>query len=170
MTEQDALKRLMIVCAKGEHCCQEMREKMWKWGIDTNTQEKIVNQLLDRQFINEERFCRAFVNDKIVFNRWGKRKIEAALYQKRIDKSIINAVLAEIDNQSYVEQLQPLIASKRKQMKAELSDYEVNQRLLRFAIGRGYTYDVIKLAIGNVDNIDDIIADSPADYDEAETY
>ena len=86
LTEKEALSKLMAVCARGEHCCQEMREKMMRWGIDSSAQQRIIDQLTDRQFIDEERFTRMFVSDKLRFNKWGRRKIELALYRKRIPK------------------------------------------------------------------------------------
>ena len=52
LTEKEALSKLMAVCARGEHCCQEMREKMMRWGIDSSAQQRIIDQLTNRQFID----------------------------------------------------------------------------------------------------------------------
>ena len=65
-----------------------MAEKLRKWGIATDAQERIIDKLIDYKYIDDERFTRSFVRDKIVFNKWGRRKIEQALWQKRIPQYI----------------------------------------------------------------------------------
>ncbi len=52
-------------------------------------------------------------------------------------------MLDEVDDEEYLSVLRPLLKQKRRSTKAE-SDYELNQKLVRFALGRGYTYDIIR--------------------------
>ena len=68
--------------------------------------------------------------------------MEQALWQKRIDEDIRQQVLDEVDDEEYLSVLRPLLKQKRRSTKAE-SDYELNQKLVRFALGRGFTYDII---------------------------
>ena len=144
MSEQEALSKLMTICAQSEHCEHDCREKMIRWKIERDAQDRIIDKLKDGNYIDEERFCRAFVKDKLMFNHWGRRKIEAALFQKRIQKSISTPILDEIPIKDYIENLKPLIASKKRQIDQSLPDYDIRQRLIRYAVGRGFTFDVIK--------------------------
>ena len=143
MTEQEACLQLAALCAQAEHCEQEMRDKLKRWGIDESAQDRIIQRLIRERYIDNERYARAFVKDKIRYNKWGRRKVQQALWLKRIDKDIQQRVLDEIDEKEYLDVLRPLLKQKRKTTKAE-SDYELNQKLVRFALGRGFTFDIIR--------------------------
>ena len=79
--------------------------------------------------------------------------MQQALWMKRIDDDIQQAVLNEVDDEEYLRVLKPLLKQKSKSIKAE-NDYERNQKLVRFALGRGFTFDIIKQCL-NVDDIDE---------------
>ena len=149
MTEQEAYLQLAALCAQAEHCRQEMLDKMKRWGLDEGVQDRIISRLVKERFVDDERYARAFVKDKVHYNKWGRRKIQQALWMKRIDEHIQQQVLDEIEEREYLEVLRPLLKQKRKSIKAQ-NDYELNQKLIRFALGRGFTFDVIRQCI-NVD-------------------
>ena len=152
MTEQEAYLQLAALCAQAEHCQQEMRDKMRRWELDETVQNRIVTRLVKERYVDDERYVRAFVKDKIRYNKWGRRKVQQALWQKHIDADIQQRVLDEIDEKEYLDILRPLLKQKRKSIKAE-SDYELNQKLVRFALGRGFGFDIIRQCL-NVDDID----------------
>ena len=143
MTEQEAYLRLTILCAQAEHCEQEMRDKMKRWELDGTVQDRIIARLVKERYIDDERYARAFVKDKIRYNKWGRRKVQQALWQKHIDADIQQQILDEIDESEYLAVLRPLLQQKRKSIKAQ-SDYEMNQKLVRFALSRGFTFDTIR--------------------------
>ena len=146
MTEQEAYLRLTALCAQAEHCQQEMRDKMKRWTVDETVQNRIIARLVKERYIDDERYARAFVKDKIRYNKWGRRKVQQALWLKHIDADIQQKVLDEIDEKEYLDVLRPLLKLKRKTIKAQ-SDYELNQKLLRFALRRGFTFDIIRQCI-----------------------
>ena len=127
-----------------------MKEKMTRWGIDEDAQQRVVEYLVANRYVDDRRYARSFVNDKLKYNKWGPRKIEQSLWMKHIDESIIREALDDVDNEEYISVLRPLLTSKRKTTKAE-TDYEMNQKLLRFAIGRGFTFEQVKEVIDDVD-------------------
>ena len=141
-TEQEAYLQLAAMCAQAEHCEQEMRDKMKRWAIDPDAQDRVVARLIKERYIDNERYARAFVKDKIRYNKWGRRKVMQALWMKRIDDDILHQVLDEIDDKEYIDVLIPLLKQKRKAIKAK-SDYELNQKLVRFALGRGFDFSII---------------------------
>jgi regulatory protein len=146
MTEQEAYLQLAALCAQAEHCEQEMRDKMKRWEIDEMAQNRIIQRLVEERYVDNERYARAFVKDKIRYNKWGRRKVQQALWMKRIDNDIQQRVLDEIDDKEYLDVLRPLLKQKRKSIKAE-SDYALNQKLVRFALSRGFTFDIIRQCI-----------------------
>ena len=152
ITEQEAYLQLAALCAQAEHCQQEVRDKMRRWELDETAQNRIIDRLIKERYIDDERYARAFVKDKIRYNKWGRRKVQQALWLKHIDSDIQQRVLDEIDEKEYLDVLRPLLKQKRKSVKAE-SDYELNQKLVRFALGRGFGFDIIRQCL-NVDDID----------------
>ena len=117
-TEQEAYLQLAALCAQAEHCQHEM-------------------------YVDDERYARAFVKDKVRYNKWGRRKVEQALWQKHIDEDIRQRVLDEVEDDEYLAVLRPLLKQKRRSTKAA-NDYELNQKLVRFALSRGFTFDIIR--------------------------
>jgi len=145
-TEQEAYLTLAALCAQAEHCQWEMMEKMRRWEVDDAAQARVMERLVKERYVDDERYARAFVKDKVRYNKWGRRKVEQALWQKHIADDIRSRVLDEVDDEEYLSVLRPLLMQKRKSTKAQ-SDYELNQKLMRFALGRGFTYDIIRQCI-----------------------
>ena len=129
-SENDAYLTLAALCAQAEHCQYEMLEKMRRWELPEDAQARVMQRL-------------AFVKDKVRYNKWGRRKVEQALWQKHIDEDIRQQVLDEVDDDEYLSVLKPLLQQKRRSTKAA-NDYELNQKLMRFALSRGFTYDIIR--------------------------
>ena len=150
-TEQDAYLTLAALCAQSEHCQWEMTEKMRRWELDEAAQARVMERLTKERYVDDERYARAFVKDKVRYNKWGRRKVEQALWQKHIDEDIRQQVLDEVSDDEYLDVLRPLLKQKRKGIKAQ-SEYELNQKLLRFAVGRGFTFDIIRQCIDGVED------------------
>lgn len=146
ITEQEAYLRLTALCAQAEHCQHEMLEKMKKWELADEAQARVMERLIKERYVDDERYARAFVMDKIRYNKWGRRKVEQALWMKRIDKGIQERVLREVDDEEYVSALRPLLKQKQRSTKAA-SDYELRQKLIRFALSRGFGFDIIRQCI-----------------------
>ena len=152
VTEQGAYLQLAQLCARSEHCQHDMLEKMRRWEMSDEAQAHVMQRLISERYVDDERYARAFVKDKIRYNKWGRRKVEQALWQKHIDKNIQQQVLNDVDDQEYLDVLRPLLKQKRKSTKAA-SDYELNQKLVRLALSRGFTYDIIRQCL-DVDDED----------------
>ena len=112
-------------------------------------------RLVKERYVDDERFARAYVKDKIRYNKWGRRKVQQGLWTKRIDEDIQQRVLGEVDDEEYLSVLRPLLKQKQRSIKAE-SDYERNQKLVRFALGRGFTFDIIRQCLNNADDFEDL--------------
>lgn len=146
MTGLQAYQKLSALCARSEHCQQDMLEKMRQWGVSDDDQAKVMARLVREHYVDDERYTRAFVNDKIHYAKWGRRKIEQALWLKHIDKDICRQVLDEVDDADFRDVLRPLLRQKRKNLKAN-SEYELSMKLIKFALSRGFTMDIIKQCI-----------------------
>ena len=152
ITEKEAQLRLSSLCAKAEHCSGEIAEKMQNWGLEEEAKERIINQLIKEKYIDDERFTQSFVNDKITYNKWGRRKIEQALYQKRIAKDISNKILDDVPDEEYIKILHPLLTNKMKTITGR-SDYERSMKLIKYAMSRGFDMNIIRECIDNAEEL-----------------
>ena len=159
VTEQGAYLQLAQLCARSEHCQHDLLEKMRRWEMSDEAQAHVMQRLVCEHYVDEERYARAFVHDKIKYNKWGSRKVEQALWQKRIDDDIRQQVLSEVDDEEYLSILRPLLKQKRRSTKAE-NDYELNRKLVRFALSRGFTYDIIRQCLD--------VSEEDCDFDVSE--
>lgn len=142
LTEHEALVKLTVACAKREYCLADMTEKMRRWGLDDEAQEHIKNYLIAHQYIDEERYVRAFVNDKITYNKWGRKKVAYALKQKGIEERVFTPFLEDYNATTYNEQLKHFIKAKQRTLK-ESDPYKAKSKLIRFALTKGYAIDEV---------------------------
>ena len=144
---EQALHRLAAYCSRGERCAYDIRLKMTGWGLPEEEQNKVIQYLQRENFLDEKRYCRAFVHDKSQYNRWGAYKIRYELKKKQIPDPLIREAIAEIDTDASREQLRQLLANKRKTVKGD-NEYAINQKLMRFAAGKGFSLEEIEAALG----------------------
>lgn len=144
--DNNVFVRLAALCARREYCQHDMLEKMRQWGVSEEEQAKVMQQLTKGRYVDDERFARAFVNDKVRYGKWGRRKIEQALWMKRIDEGIAGSVLDEVDDEEYLAVLRPQIQQKLRTTRAG-SNYELRMKVTKWAISRGYTMDLIRQCI-----------------------
>ena len=104
------------LCSRAEYASGEIRERLIRKGLSPAVADRITGELIEARFIDDARFARAFVRDKTAFARWGKQKIIAALYQKRVGREEISEAIDEIDNDAYVDGLADLLRAKLRSL------------------------------------------------------
>jgi len=149
--KKEAINRLKKICSKKEKCLSEIKNKLKEWQINDEDASEIIEILLQENYINEERYVNAFVNDKIKFDKWGKKKIVHELRMKGINETLINKAINDIDEEEYYKILKNLIEKKKKLIGD--SSFETRQKLIRFLISKGYDFDDIKKFI-DIENFD----------------
>jgi len=142
LSEPEALHKAATYCSLADRCIDDVRKKLTRREIDLPTQNRIIQRLVQEKFLNEERFCKSFVNDKLKFNKWGINKIKFELRKKNIPDSLIQSALENINPQENKERLLQLLTAKKKTVKGK-SEFEIQQKLMRFAAGRGFAIDDI---------------------------
>lgn len=142
-TFDELLHKAASYCSISEHSILEVREKLARWSISDDDIEKIIQRLIDNDFINEMRFSKAFVRDKFRLNKWGKIKISIALKAKGISDEMTKEALDTIDRGEYEEMLDSILKAKLKTIKYEY-EYEKQGKLFKFAQSRGFENTVIE--------------------------
>ena len=144
--KNEAIERLRYLCSKSERCIKDIRGKLKEWNFDGN-QDEIIQNLLSDDFINEQRYASAVVNDKIKFSKWGKAKVTYFLKEKGISNDIIMEALQNIIDADYEEIVTKELEKKNKSLKVTDS-YQKKQKLLSFAYQRGYDIELTNKIIG----------------------
>ena len=126
------LSRAQRYCATAERCTFEVSLLLGRLGATTEQTDAIIDKLQQQSYINDARYCQAFVHDKVAFQAWGRMKIIMGLRAKHLPDELIDNAIAAIDVQAYNANSRKLLLSKRNQDR---------QKQLRFMLQRGYTYD-----------------------------
>jgi regulatory protein len=138
----EALQKLRRYCAYQERCHREVKTKLWDWGFNSEESGSIIVQLMEENFLNEERFAKAITGGRFRQKGWGKNKITAALKTKGILPNLIASSLKEINPDDYLKTLKALLLKKSTTLKETNPQIKV-QKLARFAISKGYEPELV---------------------------
>lgn len=136
LTKKEALEKTMAMCARREYCTAEVRQKLVGWGLIEEEVKEVIEGLQKQGFLDDYRYARAFVCDRVKFNKWGKRKIRHALRMKGVTNEVIESSLNEIDSNEYLHMMRMELEKKRRTVKG--NSLAVRERLQRFAFSRGF--------------------------------
>ena len=132
-------------CASAERCIWDVQQKLQQWGATCEQTEDIIAHLQAEHFVDEKRYCHAFVHDKLLYQGWGRMKMRAHLQAKHLPSSVIEQALDEIDKEEYMGVLTRVMSSKKRSIKS--TDSHAREKLIRFALQRGFTYEEISAEI-----------------------
>lgn len=148
MERDVALKKILHYCDYQDRCKKEIFAKLNTFELAEDDKNFIVEFLQDEGYINDERYCRSYVKSKLNLKKWGVNKIKISLISKGVDRDIIDAVVSEIDQDSYREELIKLLENKKIN---ESDPYKRKAKLIRYAVSKGYSInDVMEIVNGNV--------------------
>ena len=150
-TFEELLHKAASYCSISEHCVSEVEAKLIVWEVLPNEQTKIISRLKKDDFINEQRFCNAFVKDKYRFNKWGKVKISLALKTKGLSSTMIGNAFSLIDEGEYDEMLASILKTKLAALSYK-NEYEKQGKLFRFAQSRGFESAAIERVLRKIDS------------------
>lgn len=159
LSPEKALHRVASYCSRAERCEYDVRRKLINWELTSIEQDAIINRLKDEKYIDHHRYCRSFINDKMKYNKWGINKIIFELRRKQISEEYYQPILNNLSKNSFEEQLIHILKVKNKSIKAK-DDYDRKNKLIRFALGRGFSMDLSvkcaeNLIAGKYDNEED---------------
>lgn len=138
LSKAEWLSKAEAYCARAEHCAADVRRKLYEWGAPSDLSDEIEEKLYASGFLDDRRYCGAYVHDKVAYQKWGRVKIQAGLRALQLPEQAIREALQEIDEAQYAANLQSLICSRKG---------ETEEKRMRFLAQRGFTYDEISRAI-----------------------
>jgi regulatory protein len=138
---EKALDKMRRLCSRREYCVSDIRTKLMK-ELDGDVQkvESALNKLKEEKYVDDLRYATAYARDKAAISGWGATKIRYMLSAKGVAKDVISEALNEVDEAKASSRLEKLLENKYKSLK---NDPQWKIKLLRFALGRGYSYDEV---------------------------
>ena len=147
-TEADAIKNARIkasrYCSFAERSPRQVLDKLLTYGIGASQAQNVLQELVQEQFVDEQRFAKAFANDKFKFNKWGKIKIANELKLKHaISEGVIKTGLAYIDMKEYRELISQLLQKKLASLNTTQHRLVKKKKCFNYMIGRGFETDLV---------------------------
>jgi regulatory protein len=141
-SKEQIIFKLEAFCAYQERCTQEVRTKIERLGADESLALEVIKHLKENRFLDDKRFVEAYVQGKLRIKKWGRQKIKAALFQKRVDAKLIQeGIYSFISDEEYQEVMVSLIERKNRELSTEKDPQIKKQKLMRFLLSRGFQYD-----------------------------
>ena len=135
-------------CALQERSQQQLRDKLYEWGLFGDDVEEVISWLISEDFVNEERFAQSYVRGHFNLKKWGKIKIKQGLEQKKISDYCIKVGMKEIDDEKYEETINSLIQKKWNTLN-EKNLFIKKQKVVRYLLQKGYESSLIWEAVNN---------------------
>ena len=142
ISREEAWDRIRKYCAYQERSHKEVQDKLDALNQDPGTAAELITQLVEEDFLNEERFARAFVKGKFNQNNWGREKIGQGLKAKGIHPNLVSLAMQEIDEEEYREKLKTLLNKKNRTLKPR-NHYDRKAKLARYLIGKGFEQELV---------------------------
>ena len=141
-TVSQATEKAKKYCAYQERCQLEVRQKLQAFVITSEEREEVIMNLIQENYLNEERYSMAYARGKFRIKHWGKKKIILALKQKDISEYCINKGLSEIDELEYEKVMFDLIDKTFDKNKG-LKNYQRIAKTAQYVIGRGFESNLV---------------------------
>ncbi|MEO8087646.1 MAG: regulatory protein RecX [Bacteroidota bacterium] len=136
------LEKARAYCAYQERSQQEVRDKLYDWGLHKTEVEQCIAELVSENYLNEQRFAIAYAGGKFRIKEWGRIKIKLALKQKKVSDYCIKKALDEISSRDYKKTLSKILASKSKEVK-ETNQLKKKYKVAQYAISRGFEPEMV---------------------------
>ena len=151
VSKTQAREKIEQYCAYQERSQKEVRNKLYELGLkNSGDVEEIICDLIQTNFLNEERFAVAYAQGKFRMKQWGRNKIKQGLKFKGITERLIKTALSAIDNQEYIRTLTTVL-EKKNAMIIETDAYKRRYKVSQYAMQRGFEAALISEVLNDSD-------------------
>ena len=142
LDKKTALLKAESWCAYQERSQQEVRNKLYEWNLFPTEVEEVISDLITTNFLNEERFAKAYVSGKFNIKKWGKLKIKQGLKLKKVPDKLIQKALNGIEMDEYLGVLLAT-AEKKTVIIPEKNALKKKYKLINYLQSKGFENDLI---------------------------
>lgn len=150
LSREQALQKAKQYCAYQERCHSEVKEKLYGFGLYKKKVDEILSELIEENYLNEERFAIQYAGGKFRMKQWGRIKIKYALKQKQVSEYCIKKAMAAIPEADYIRTLQKLFEQKLKTLKSEKNIFVKKRKLQDYLLQKGFETSVISNLINSL--------------------
>ena len=129
-------------CAYSERCVSELDKKLESWGLSQKDKDRVIDELVEQDFLNEKRFANSYVRGKFNINKWGRHKIRMSMRATNIFEEEIESSLKKIDASEYRKTAQNLIERKHNDLR-KVDERSRKSKIYYYMLSKGYESDII---------------------------
>lgn len=137
-------------CSRKERAPQQVLEKLISWQLEEAEAQEILAELTRENFLNEQRFCRAFCHDKFEFNRWGRVRIKMELTRFNLPVQVVSEGLNSIDPDRYREILNDLAEKRWKSLVPGEDEWIRKKKTIDYLLRKGFEYELVNDLVDQV--------------------
>ncbi|NVK04266.1 MAG: RecX family transcriptional regulator [Flavobacteriia bacterium] len=129
-------------CAYQERSQKQVRQRLQKMGLIEEAVDLLISECIQDNFLNEERFAKAFVRGKHSIKGWGRKRLERELKMNEVSEYCIRKAIEQLDDEAYSEKLEDLARKKWLQTK-EPNRFKRGKKVVDHLLRRGYESDAV---------------------------
>ena len=148
-TVEQALLKLQKFCSYQDRCHKEVEQKLKEMRMIPVACDQIILELIQGDFLNEERFSMAFVRGKFKIKKWGKRRLISELKRRNISKYLINKSLKQLSDKEYVATFENLVKIKSASIITG-TKIKKKKRLADYLLYRGWEFDMVYQKVNQI--------------------
>ncbi|WP_246073358.1 regulatory protein RecX [Formosa sediminum] len=141
-TVEEAKRALEHFCAYQERCHKEVQDKLRNMHMIPEAIDTVIVHLVTHNFLNEERFAKAYVRGKFKFKYWGRNRLTAELKRRQISRYNIETGLKELETLDYYGTFDAL-AARRCELIKESNTYKKRKKLADYLLYRGWESSMV---------------------------
>ncbi len=150
VSKEQAFQKAKHYCGYQERSHSEVKEKLYSFGLFKSDVEQLLSQLIEENYLNEERFARQFAGGKFRMKQWGRMKIKHELKQKHVSEYCIKVAMKEIPEPDYLKTLKKLAEQKWTSLKTEKTVFSKLRKTHDYLLQKGYERDLVTQAIAAI--------------------
>ncbi len=151
LTKEKALQKLRHYCRYQERCHNEVKNKLFELGVDKNEHDEMIMDMIEENYLDEERFALAFTIGRFKMKQWGRKKIQYALKEKMVSEDSIQKAIKQIDERNYIYTLKKIAKEKYASLKNE--QYLIRKKkTMDYLMQKGFEIELIRIVLETMIN------------------
>lgn len=126
----------------------ELRDYLKNKEEDTIIIEEVIDKLIDYKYLDDDRFTKAFIKDKLNFTNWGDYKIKNELKRLGVNEEIIYNNMTSIDDNIYYERINKII-DKDISTNKKYGGIKLKNKIYNHLLTLGYSKEKVISIINN---------------------
>jgi len=130
---------------------KDIEKKLKQNKISQTAIETIIGLLKEQKYLDDEKYAKQFIENKISRKPLGKRVLKQKLFEKGIGKEITETILSEsYPEETETESARILLEKYQKKVKGK-DQFEKRRKCFQYLISKGFDYDIVKEITANLD-------------------